>query len=97
MFEFDGATPVEAADMIEAAAEGLIDPVVAYDYPNTWDDYRFMVIGFVPMTEKEIEKAEKRRKAARVAAKARTEKQKAEDEAELLKLADKLGFKVEKE
>ena len=70
-----------------------------YDQSKGWTDVHFVewgekIAGYVPMTQEEIAAAEKRREASRVANVKRKEKQRERDEAQLARLAEKLGREI---
>jgi hypothetical protein len=84
-FYIEGPEPLgDFINRLFEKTEGMVDVVV-------WsgDEYELELRGWFPMTEKEIEQAEARRKASAAANKAKKEKKEAEERALLEKLKAK--------
>lgn len=81
-----GETVGEYIASVQKASSGLVDATVEQHW-----DYEIYVEGWRPMTEKELERAEKRRQKAREAAAKRRQTAEQKERALLAKLQAKYG------
>jgi hypothetical protein len=79
---------------LEAQAEGLVNPYLEGEYVGYDGGREYYVVGWRPMTEKELAKAKAERKREREAAKARRAKIMEEEKAVLERLAAKHGVTI---
>lgn len=83
-----GSVDVVIAD-IQAKAADLVDPMIECEYG--WDDREYIITGWRPMTEKELEQAKQQRKREREAKKAAKAKAEAAEREAYEKLKAKYG------